>query len=345
MKLSREAFGKYKGKTVWRYTLANDQGVRVQVMSYGATLTRIDVPDRYGVFRNIVLGCPSFEGYLMQHAYLGATVGRVAGRIAEGQFTIDGQDYQLVRNNGRHTNHGGPNNFSKQLWESESLETKKERVGVRFSLNSPDGFNGFPGNLAVTVTYTLNNNNEWGLHYQAETDRATLFNPTNHVYFNLSGDYSKTIDHDVLELNSSRYGSVQEDGLPTGELIDVAETVFDFTGGAPFSRGFLSDDPQLRLVGGYDHPFMLDDSDKTAAILKNKESGIQVSLKTTNNAVVVYTGNGFATDLQGIRPHAAVTLEAQMMPDAIHHSGFGNIILRPGETHQSEAIYQFSVYE
>ncbi|MCO7124648.1 galactose mutarotase [Sporolactobacillus shoreicorticis] len=344
MEISKNEFGVYQGQTVLQYNLINDHGMRLSVMNYGATLNRIEVPDRHGERASIVLGYDQFDHYLNQDAYFGATVGRVAGRIAKGSFSIDGHDYQLPLNNGENTNHGGPQSFESQIWNSWVF-INDDHIGVKFDLLSPDGTNGFPGNLKATVTYSLNNENQWRLHYEATTDKPTLFNPTNHVYFNLSGDFTKKIEDHILTINSHQFGEIRQDGLPTGELIDVHGTPFDFTHGAPIKKGIYSDYPQNKLVDGYDHPFLLDMNEKPSAVLEDPTSGRRVTMTTTNNAVVVYTGNGFSSDMtmvgKPMQPHQGVTLEAQMMPDAIHHQGFGNIILRPGKKYQADTVYHF----
>lgn len=346
MNVSKTEIGSFHDQTVWLYTLTNDHGVKLQVMNFGATLTDIETPDKHGKTARIVIGAGHFNDYLEEgDAYFGATVGRVAGRISGGNFSIDGTAYQLPLNNGKNTNHGGPDSFDRQIWDSHPF-SKTDQVGVRFDLFSPDGANGFPGNLNVSVFYSLNNKNEWHLHYEATTDKPTLFNPTNHVYFNLVGDLEQTVDGHRLTLNSRRFGEINPDGTPTGRLIDVAGTPFDFTKGASIGRGFTSDHPQNKLVNGYDHPFFLDKTgDRADAVLEEPSSGRRVAMTTTNNAVVVYTANGLTDRIimegKPMEAHLGITLEAQMMPDAVHHEGFGNIILRPDEKYEADTVYQF----
>ncbi|MCI1858422.1 MAG: galactose mutarotase [Sporolactobacillus sp.] len=345
MEVTKGEFGMFHNQTVWQYTLTNDNDVKLKVMNYGATLNAIEVPDRNGQINDVVLGYDHFDDYLKQSDCFGATIGRVAGRIAKGQFTIDQNDYQLPVNDRGNTLHGGPNSFDKQLWTGHPFQSD-DRAGVKFDLYSADGTNGFPGNLHVSVSYSLNNRNEWQLHCEATTDKPTLFNPTNHVYFNLTGDLTQTIGNHLLTVNSQKYGEIKKDGLPTGRLIDVEGTLFDFRRPAPVKRGFESDDPQNKLVNGYDHPFLLDkESGKPDAILEDPGSGRRVTMTTTNNSVVVYTGNGLSPSIhmagKPMQPHQGITLEAQIMPDAIHHEGFGNIILRPGETFTADTVYRF----
>ncbi|EST10809.1 aldose epimerase family protein [Sporolactobacillus laevolacticus] len=345
MEVSKTEFGLFHNQTIWQYTLANDNGLKLNVMNYGATLTDIEMPDKHGKIAHIVIGSGRFQDYLEEDAYFGATVGRVAGRITAGKFSIDGANYQLPLNDGNNTNHGGPNSFERLIWESHPFK-KAEQVGVRFDLFSPDGTNGFPGNLNASVTYSLNQKNEWQLHYEATTDKPTLFNPTNHVYFNLSGELERTVDNHLLQLASHRFGEIHEDGTPTGRLIDITGTPFNFIKSTAIKNGFDSDHPQNKLVTGYDHPFFLDKrGDGPNAILEEPLSGRRVTMSTTNNAVVVYSGNALSDkiimDGKPLKPHCGITLEAQMMPDAIHHEGFGNIILRPGTMYEADTVYHF----
>jgi aldose 1-epimerase len=345
MEVSKTEFGLFQNQTIWQYTLANDNGLKLNVMNYGATLTDIEMPDKHGKAARIVIGSGRFQDYLDEDAYFGATVGRVAGRITAGNFSIDGANYQLPLNDGNNTNHGGPNSFERLIWESHPFK-KAGQIGVRFDLFSPDGTNGFPGNLNASVIYSLNQKNEWQLHYEATTDKPTLFNPTNHVYFNLAGDLEQTVDSHLLQLASHRFGEIHEDGTPTGRLIDITGTPFNFIKSTAIKNGFDSDHPQNKLVTGYDHPFLLDKrGDGPDAILEEPLSGRRVTMSTTNNAVVVYSGNALSDkiimDGKPLKSHCGITLEAQMMPDAIHHEGFGNIILRPGTTYEADTVYHF----
>ncbi|MFX3616173.1 MAG: aldose epimerase family protein [Sporolactobacillus sp.] len=345
MEITKTEFGSLHNQTIWQYTLSNDNGLKLKAMNFGATLTNIEMPDKHGNTARIVIGSNHFNDYLEEDAYFGATVGRVAGRITAGKFVIDGKNYQLPLNNGKNTNHGGPVSFESQLWESHSFR-KSDQVGVRFDLFSPDGANGFPGNLNASVFYSLNDQNEWQLHYEATADKPTLFNPTNHVYFNLAGNLAQTVDNHRLTLNSHRFGEIKKDGTPTGKLIEVANTPFDFTKSAPVEQGFALEHPQNKLVNGYDHPFLLDQhGNRPDAVLEEPLTGRQVSMTTTNNAVVVYSGNGLSSKIEmdgkPMSAHLGITLEAQMMPDAVHHEGFGDIILRPDKKYSADTVYRF----
>ncbi|KRM23893.1 aldose epimerase family protein [Latilactobacillus graminis] len=346
MKYRRESFGTIDGQTIWQYWLENSQGYQLAVTEYGATITHLIMPDKAGKMANVVIGYDHLGDFVKQQAYFGATVGRVAGRIAHGTFELNGHKYQAPINNGLNTNHGGPHSFESQIWHSAVVE-KNDAISIVFTLTSPDGENGFPGNLAVTTTYTLNEANEWLVDYQAITDKTTLFNPTCHVYLNLTGDFDQLVGKHTLQIDSDRFGAIQPDGLPTGELVPVTGSVFDLRQPQPLQAAFDSSAEQNTLVNGFDHPFLLNQTQNTAdAILRDPESGRSITINTQGNAIVVYTANGFGdepnlTD-KAIQPHQAVAIEAQMMPDAIHHAGFGNIVLQPGEQYHRQTRYQLN---
>ena len=346
MKYWREAFGEINGQTVWQYWLENRQGYQLAVTEYGATITHLVMPDQSGQMANVVIGYDTLADFVKQQAYFGATVGRVAGRIGQGAFTLDGHDYQAPINNGANTNHGGPNSFESQIWQSSVVE-KDDAISVVFTLTSPDGENGFPGNLAVTTTYTLNEADEWLIDYQATTDKTTLFNPTCHVYLNLTGDFDQFVGQHTLQIDSDRFGAIQPDGLPTGELVPVAGSAFDLRQPRALQAAFDSENTQTKLVGGFDHPFLLNQTPgKADAILRDPESGRSITIDTEGTAIVIYTANGFGDEPnltnQAIQPHQAVAIEAQMMPDAIHHTEFGNIVLHPGEQYQRRTRYKLN---
>lgn len=346
MKYWRQKFGTINGQTIWQHWLENSQGYQLAVIDYGATITNLVLPDRDGHMKNVVIGYDNLADYLNQNAYFGATVGRVAGRIAQGTFTLADQTYHTPLNNGVNTNHGGPNSFEAQCWQATVTE-QEDAISVHFTLKSPAGTNGFPGNLAVTTTYTLNEANQWLVDYRATTDQTTLFNPTCHVYFNLSGDFDQDIAQQQLRINSDYFGEIQPDGLPTGQLLPVTGTVFDLQQARPFADAFASQARQNQLVNGYDHPFLLNRKDpQMDAQLTDPASGRQITITTEGNAIVIYTANGFGEEpnltQKPIQPHQAVAIEAQMMPDAIHHANFGNIVLTPEQNYHRQTCYQLN---
>lgn len=349
MQVHEEIFGVLDGNEVPVITLTNSKDVSIKVIPYGAHLIEWSVPDAEGNFDNITLGLETLEEYTSQRTYYGATVGRVAGRIRDGAFSIDGKDYQLETNmKGNHI-HGGLNGLDTKLWDYR-IEQKDDEASVVFSYVDPDGENHYPGTLSLEVTHTLTEDDEWILTYKATTDQPTLFNPTNHVYFNLYGNVRQTIMDHSLYVGADTFLELDESTLPTGKLLPVDDTPFDFREAAPVKQTIESDHPQTKLVNGLDHPFVLKFEDEGPdVVLFEKESGRTVRMWTDQPVVVIYTHNGSKEDLQidgtPIKEHAGITLETQNYPDAINQEHFGNIVLRPGEEYHAQTVYQFHLNE
>lgn len=346
MKYWRQEFGTIDGQTIWQHWLENSQGYQLAVIDYGAAITNLVLPDQAGQFKNVVIGYDNLADYIKQDAYFGATVGRVAGRIAQGTFKLDEQAYHTPINNGANTNHGGPNSFESKVWQATVTE-KVDAISVSFTLTSPDGANGFPGNLQVTTTYTLTETNDWLVDYAATTDKKTLFNPTCHVYLNLTGDFDQVVAEHQLLINSDYFSEIQADGIPTGRLISVDNTVFDLKHARPIADAFKSQAKQNQLVTGYDHAFLLNRKIANVdAKLTEPTSGRTITISTEGNAIVIYTANGFGSEpnltKQPIKPHVAVAIEAQMMPDAIHHPDFGNIVLDADQAYHRQTKYHLN---
>ena len=346
MKVDKRVFGTFKGQEIPAIKLTNKNGVSITAIPYGAHIIEWLAPDRDGKFDNITLGFDELEPYFNHHPYYGATVGRVAGRIADGHFSVNGTDYQLEQNQiGKNHIHGGTDGLDNKIWDYE-VETDEDEARIIFSYVDADGHNGYPGNLTVSVTYTLTNKDEWKLSYRATTDKATLFNPTNHVYFNLHGDASKNILDHSLFMDADKFVELDNDVIPTGNVLPVDQTPFDFRKTAPIGQAMESDHPQTTLVGGLDHPFVLNHtSDKPDAILLDSTTGRSLRVWTDQDVIVVFTHNGGKENLQidgvPVGQHSGVTLETQGYPDAVHHEGFGSIILHPGEEFKAETTYQF----
>lgn len=345
MEFSKKQFGELAGRPVYEYTLKNKQGLSLSALNFGGTVTGIRTPDRKGQFKNIVLGFDDIEDYVQYRPFYGCLVGRTAGRIDEGKFTLAGETYQLQQSEGKNHHHGGNPAFDAYLWDTALVEDG-DTAHLVFSYFSPDGENGYPGNLDVKVTYTLTEANEWIIHYEATTDKPTLFNPTNHIFFNLTGNHEQTIKQHLLQIKSDRVAEVRADLIPTGKLMPVEGTDFDLREPQPLVKAIESDHPQLKMNGGLDTPFLLThEAAKPDAILSEANSGRQVSITTDRDAVVVYTHNGVSGDYQidgkKVEPYAGVALETQQLPDAIHHEHFGHTILYPGEVFHSETIFQF----
>lgn len=349
MELTKTVIGNVNNREVVEYTLTNTKGVSLSAMSFGATLTKLETPDRNGVKEDITLNVESLDDFIAHRPFYGATIGRVAGRITRGQYTLGGKEYQLDINEGGNLLHGGPEGLDTKLWEVE-VESAESEASLIFTYVSPEGENNFPGTLSIKVVYTLTDQNEWIIDYEASTDAPTLFNPTNHVYFNLTGDTHKSMLEHQLQLKSEFYGSLGEENLPTGNLERVEGTPFDFREFKAVKEAALSDHPQIKRLNGLDHPFVLNPKETGAqAVLFDPESGREVELYTDCNSVVIFTHNAEIDDYlikgEPAKQYAGITLETQTLPDAINQPGFGNIILRPENTFTSRTVYKFNTRE
>ena len=344
--LSKMIFGKTPdGTPVELYVLKNGQ-ITVKVMTYGAIITEIDTPDRNGKEGDVVLGFDSLEGYLGKHPYFGATVGRVANRIAKGKFTLNGQEYTLAVNDGPNTLHGGLKGFDKVIWKAEPI-SRPDGPSIKLTRRSPDGEEGYPGNLDVSVQFTVTEQNELKIEYTATTDKATPINLSNHSYFNLAGRTTEPVLGHELMLAADHYTPVDETLIPTGEIAPVAGTPLDFTKPTDIGARIkeLKGEPT-----GYDHNFVLDSGGKSLALavrVYEPKTGRVMELSTTEPGVQFYTGNfldGTITGKDGIayRKHHAFCLEAQHYPDSIHHANFPSAVLEPGKTYTQTTVYKFS---
>jgi aldose 1-epimerase len=345
----KAAFGKTKeGTPVEIYTLTNRNGMTARVMTYGATLTELLVPDKAGVLGNVVLGFDTIEPYLAGVPYFGSTVGRVGNRIAKGAFTLNGKTYKLATNNGPNHLHGGVKGFDKVVWKAEAFGSQS----VKFSYRSPDGDEGYPGTLDATVVYTLTDRNELRLDYTATTDKATPVNLTNHSYFNLAGDGAGTILDHVLMIAADRMTPVDENLIPTGRLEPVKGTVFDFT--TPAAIGARIAKVPIAPPVGYDHNYVLrekgpvaGDGLTLAARVTEPKSGRVMEVSTVEPGIQFYSGNfldGTIKNRKGVpyEKHAAFCLETQHFPDSVNHPGFPSTILEPGKTYRTTTVYAFS---
>ncbi|NDQ55779.1 MAG: galactose mutarotase [Acidipila sp.] len=342
---AKSVFGKMAdGTTIDLFSLTNAGGTTAKLISYGASLESLSVPDRNGNFNDVVLGFDDLKEYLGEHPYFGATIGRVANRIAKGKFTLGGKEYSLAINNAPNTLHGGKEGFSRKVWKGEIIGGSAG-ASVRFTYVSPDGEEGYPGTLKATVVYTLTDQNALQIKYTASVDKTTIVNLTNHSYFNLAG--SGSILNHVLYLNADKYTPVDSTLIPTGEIAPVRGTPFDFTAataiGARISQ--VAGDP-----GGYDHNFVLNGPAgrlKLAARVSEPTSGRQVEMWTTEPGVQFYSGNfldGTNKGKQGAiyAKHGGFCLEAQHFPDSVNHANFPSTILRPGSLYRQQTVYKFS---
>ncbi len=338
--------------SIKRYTLKNIHGVTVKITNYGAIITSILVPDRNGDFDDIALGYDHLKNYInaVDKPYFGAIVGRYGNRIAKGQFSIDGETYELATNNGENHLHGGIIGFDKVVWDATPIGGS-DWSGLELSYLAKDGEEGYPGNLQVTVTYRLNNENQLSVDYRATTDKPTPVNLTQHTYFNLQGEGNGTIlDHELM-LAASHYTPVNEDLIPTGEIAPVADTPFDFTESKPIGRDIDQDHAQLRYGLGYDHNFVLDREDEPglqlAARVDEPTSGRVLEIHTEEPGIQFYSGNFLDGQLTGKsdRPYVhrgGFCLETQHFPDSPNRPEFPSTILHPGETYQTKTVFTFS---
>ncbi len=341
-KVKKSSFGQLTdGQAVALFTLTNAQGLIAKITNYGTIITEVHVPDRQGTLGDVVWGFDNLGQYLKGHPYFGCTVGRVANRIAKGQFTLDGKTYKLAINNGPNHLHGGLKGFDKVLWRAKPLAG----ASVKFTYTSPDGEEGYPGKLDVAVTMTLTDANELRLDYAATADKATPVNLTNHSYFNLAGQGD--ILGCELMLAADRFTPTDTELIPTGEVKSVAGTPLDFRTPHPIGSRFS----QLQgTPTGYDHNFVLNSEGKSLALAArafDAQTGRVMEVLTTEPGVQLYTGNflnGSLTGKRGVvyRQHSAFCLETEHFPDAVNHPNFPSIILRPGEKYQQTTIYKFS---
>ncbi len=347
MKVIQERFGKLNDQTVNSFTLVNDHGMELTCINYGCIITKMITPDEDGNYENIVLGYDSLVEYVKGSYFFGTVVGRVAGRIKGGSFELDGKTYTLAKNENNNHLHGGNKGFDKLIWNA-SIKENDEEVSVQFAYLSPKGEEGYPGNVNIKVTYTLNNQNELTIHYSGISDEKTLLNMTNHSYFNLSGNIKSDILHHTLSIKSDKFLELNDELLPTGELLDVPGTPFDFTSERLIQSGVESNHPQNQLAGqGYDHPFLLSSNHDQEIILTEPESGRTLTIETDEPGVVVYSGNQMKSEgeIYGVpsRKYLGICLETQGLPDAIHHPNFPSWVLEKDQEYTSVTKYKFGL--
>jgi aldose 1-epimerase len=345
------AFGKTKnGKTAHLHTLKNSKGMIARISTLGATLVQLHVADKNGKFEDVILGWDDASGYQSEdNQYFGCTTGRVCNRIAKGKFSVDGKEYSVAINNEPNHLHGGvERSLDKVIWKAKSFKPTSGAAGLRFSYTSPDGEEGYPGKLSITVSYVITEQNALRISYTAKTDKATPVNLTNHAYFNLGGAGSKTILDHSLKLYCDTYTPVDETLIPTGKIAPVKGTELDFTKATRIGKRIKSliDTPTL----GYDHNFVInrkkDQRYAPAATLRDPKSGRTLTVRTTEPGIQFYSGN-FLKDQTGkggktYAHQSACCLETQHYPDSVNHPNFPTTILQPGETYQSSTVYAFT---
>ncbi len=348
--IQKKGFGKTSdGKEVNLYTLKNKNGMEVAITNYGATIVSIKTPDRNGKIADITLGYDDAAGYERDKAFLGATIGRYGNRIANGKFTLNGTSYTLPKNDGENTLHGGPKGFNKRLFEAKDV-SKAGTPSLEMKYLSKDGEEGFPGSLAVTVTFTLTPQNELRIDYAATTDKPTVVNLTNHSYFNLAGQGQGDILKHQLTVHASRFTPVDATLIPIGELRAVKGTPFDFTTPTAIGARIAQDEEQLNLGKGYDHNFVVDRSKPglvNIAEVYEPSSGRVMQVVTTEPGVQFYTGNFLDGTIHGkdgksYGHRTGFCLETQHYPDSPNHPTFPSTVLNPGAQYKTTTIYKFS---
>jgi aldose 1-epimerase len=350
MSITKEPFGKLAdGTAVDRYVLTNKNGLQAKITNYGGILTSLIVPDRNGKLADVLLGHDSVEGYLREdNPYFGAIVGRYADNISWAKFTLDGVTYNLSKNNGDHSLHGGNKGFDKKVWQAKPIE-EEGLVRLLLTCTSADGEEGYPGKLNVTVVYTLSNDNELFIEYRATTDKPTIISLTNHAYFNLAGAGNGDILDNELMINADTHLELNKDALLTGKTRAVKGTPMDFTKLRPIGNGIDSDYDQIKYGTGYDHFFVVNKASKPvrlAAEAYDPGSGRMMEMYTDAPGIQLYTSNFLDGSIVGkdgkaYKKHYAFCLESESYPDSPNHPEFPTSSLRPGEEYKQTTIFKF----
>ena len=349
--MDKKLFGKLAdGSEVYIYTLANKSGMEAKIINYGAAVVSLTAPDKNGKLADVVLGYDSLDGYVNDKSYFGAIVGRYGNRIADGKFKLDGKEYQLTINDGANHLHGGLKGYNKVLWNETEIAKTGDGASLTLSYDSKDGEQGYPGNLKLTVKYTLTNNNELKIEYNAVTDKPTVLNPTHHSYFNLTGDPEKTIlDHELM-IDADNTTPVAKGLIPTGKFASVANTPMDFRKPTKIGARIDENYDQLKLGLGYDHNWVLNKHQESLPkVLSVYEpvSGRVMEMYTDQPGVQFYSGNfldGTVKGKNGImyKHRTGFCLEAQHYPDSPNHPEFPSTKLEPGQVYKQTTIYKFS---
>jgi aldose 1-epimerase len=349
--ITHDSFGTAPdGTPVEIYTLRNDKGMEVRIMTYGGIIQSIRVPDKSGQFGDVVLGYDTLDGYLTNSPYFGALIGRYGNRIAKGHFTLDGQEYTLATNNVPNSLHGGIKGFDKVVWTVDKAYVGDKGPELQLSYTSKDGEEGYPGTLQVTATYTLKSKeNALSLKFHATTDKDTIVNLTAHSYFNLAGQGEDVLGH-LVYIDADKYTPVDSTLIPTGELAPVAGTPFDFLVPTAIGARINDDNEQLKFGGGYDHNFVMNHKMGKPALdarVTEPATGRIFEIWSTEPGLQFYSGNFLDGTIIGkgghVYPHrGAFAMEPQHFPDSPNHDNFPSVVLHPGEVYQNTIIYKFS---
>lgn len=346
MPITKKEFGKVNGEQIYAYALDNKKGLCAVILNYGGIVRNLFVTGKNGEVTDVVLGYETMEDYATRPGYYGAVIGRNSNRIANSRFTINGKEYKLNPNEGVNNIHGGLVGFDKKIWDVIE-EEGPDGISLVMSITSPDGDEGFPGSIDVTVTYTVTNDNALNIHYKAKCDEDTVCNFTNHSYFNLSGHASGPVTDQTLWLDSDFYTPIDEKAIPTGEVLSVKGTPFDFTSKKPIGQDIKSEYGQIKQANGYDHNFVLNGTGyRLCAVAQSKKTKIIMEMRTNQTGVQLYTTN--STDInESCKDNAtygqyqAFCLETQSFPDAINRPHFPSIVLKKGEEYEHITEYKF----
>ena len=349
--IEKSAYGvTAKGDSISSYKLKNQKGMEVDIITYGGIITDLKVPNKAGTSENVVIGFNSLEQYQKDNPYFGALIGRFGNRIAKGKFTLDGKEYSLATNNAPNALHGGPEGFHKVVWTAEEAKGG-DVASLKLKYVAKDMEEGYPGNLTVFVTYTLNNDNELDVLYEATTDKKTVVNLTQHSYFNLSADFKKPILDQVITIDADKLVPVDANLIPTGQLTDVTNTPFDFRKPKPIGARIKATDDQLKKGLGYDHCWVLNNQDKGdrfAASAYDPNSGRFLEVYTDQPGIQFYSGNFLDGTLpmrtDGTYAHrTGFCLETQHYPDSPNQKDFPTTVLNPEENYKTKTTFKFSV--
>ena len=335
------------GQPIDLFVLKNNNGMEACITNYGGRLVSLMVPDRNGKMEDIVCGFSTINDYMANRHTFGSTIGRYIGRILNATFTIDSITYQIQTNTGKHCGHGGNPGFAVKVWDAEQLDKQT----LKLSLLSPDGDNGFPGNLQTDLYYRLTDNNELDIEYMATTDKPTVLNLSHHSFFNLSGDMNTTVEDQLLYINADKITPYDSLKCVTGEIIDIISTPFDFTVPRLIGERIDEENDQLKVTRGYDHNWVLNnagDLNQLAAKVTDLKSGRTMEVYTNEPGIQVYTSNGLKGALVGkdsiaYQARTSICLETQHFPDSPNQLHFPSTLLRPGETYNSRCIYRFNI--
>lgn len=349
--IEKRSWGSFEGKEVFLYTLRNAAGLEATITNYGGIITSLKAPDRNKKFEDVVLGFDNLDAYASKNdtGYFGALVGRYANRLAHGAFTLDGKQYHIPKNEGGiNTLHGGNRGFDKRVWDAKEIDSP--RPGLQLHYLSPDGEEGFPGNLNVTVEYSLDDKNNLRIDYTATTDKDTVLNLTNHSYWNLAGAGNGTILGHKMTINADRFTPIDSTLIPTGAIQSVSGTPLDFRKATPVGERIDDSYEQLTLAKGYDHNFVVNKGAHSlafAAKVEEPNSGRVLEVLTTQPGVQFYSGNFLNGKTAGIggafNYRSALALETQHFPDSPNHANFPSTVLHPGQTFHETTVYRLAV--